>query len=165
MNRFIVRIMSSAAMLLIFSSAASAAVVKGKVKGIAGEAKLFTLTAAQEKVLFISWDNQTQWRGISNPSELKVDEALTVDFRVSGDSVVAAAVSRIKTPVPAGVKAMTLDMLVENLSGRDGSRPLVLVDTRPTELYDAGHIPGAISIPLPRLEKRTYRLLPEEKGR
>lgn len=163
MNGFIVRIMSSTALLLIFSGIASAEVVKGKVKGIAGEAKLFTLTIAQEKVLFISWDNQTKWRGISNPSELKVDEALSVDLRVSGDSVVAAGVSRFKTPLPAGIKVMTLDSLLENLGGKDGNRPFVLVDTRPTELYDAGHIPGAISVPLSRLEKRSYGLLPGEK--
>lgn len=164
MNRFIGRIMFSAALLLIFCGAAAAEVVKGTVKGIAAESRLFTLVIVPERLLLVSWDKLTQWQGISNSADLKVDEALTVEFRMRGDDVIASSVSRIRTPAPAGVRAITLDQLLENPGGRDGSRATVLVDTRSTELYDAGHIPGAISVPLARLEKRSFGLLPEEKG-
>ena len=36
--------------------------------------------------------------------------------------------------------------------------PLVVIDVRPTEEFDAGHLPGARSIPLDELEKRLREL-------
>jgi rhodanese-related sulfurtransferase len=43
---------------------------------------------------------------------------------------------------------------------RDGS--VTVLDVRPPEEYDAGHLPGAVSIPLTELERR-IRELPREK--
>lgn len=162
MNRF--QIMLTAALLLAVAETASAEVVKGMVKAFATESKLFSLLISQEKVLVISWDSKTAWKGINTPSDLKPDETLSVDLRQSGESFVASSVSRVKTPLPAGMKSVTLDKLTEYLSDREGSPKLILVDTRGVEPYEAGHIPGAVSIPLSRLEKRTYGLLPENKN-
>jgi rhodanese-related sulfurtransferase len=163
MNRFLLKITLSAALLLTTAGAASAEIVKGRVKAIAPESKLFSLIIDQEKVLLMSWDNKTAWKGISSSSELKLDEILSVDFNPVGASSVASSVSRIKTPLPAGIKVMSLDRLAENLTAKEGSHSFTLVDTRTLDRYDAGHIPGAISIPLSRIEKRTYGLLPEAK--
>ena len=45
------------------------------------------------------------------------------------------------------------------LTKRLGSgQPLVVVDVRPAEEYRAGHVPGALSIPLPELEGRLHEL-------
>lgn len=160
MTRFPGRIMLAVACLISLAGAASAETVKGKIKAIAAEVKLFSLTVSQEKVLLVSWDNKTVWKGIRSADDLKLDESLSVDVRANGDSTVAASVARVKTPLPAGIRVITLEFLTAGLDGKT----LTLVDTRAVELYDAGHIPGAVSLPLARLEKRTYGLLPESKS-
>jgi len=152
--------MLGVAVLVTLTGTASAEVIKGKVKAIADDAKLFSLIIDQERVLLIAWDNRTVWQGISSAAELKLDENLTVDVLSSGESLVASSVSRVKTPLSAGIRVITLDSLAEGLEGKE----LTLVDSRAAALYDAGHIPGAVSLPLSRLEKRTYGLLPANKS-
>lgn len=49
---------------------------------------------------------------------------------------------------------------LEELSRRLRRRDTVVIDVRPIEEYRAGHIPGAISLPLPELSRR-IRALPK----
>jgi rhodanese-related sulfurtransferase len=58
-----------------------------------------------------------------------------------------------------GLEPINAEELVARLNGGD---PLVVVDVRPAEEYAAAHIPGAISIPLPELERR-LRELPRDR--
>ena len=48
----------------------------------------------------------------------------------------------------------------DELIGRLGRNDVVLVDVRPSEEFDAGHIEGALSIPLDELEERLAELPP-----
>jgi len=163
MNRFTVKIMLSAAVLLALAGTASAEMIKGRIKAIAGELRLFSLIADQEKVLVIAWDDRTAWQGISNSADMKLDELLAVDFLQSKDFPRAASVSRVKTPLPAGIKLASHAQVAEALNSKESNSAVTLVDTRTVALYDAGHIPGALSLPLSRLEKRTSGLLPANK--
>jgi len=113
-------------------------------------------------VLLIVWDSRTAWNGISKPAGIGPDEALAVDIRQ--DQAVAASISRIKPPVPAGVSALSLDQLEESLKNPDKMRTVVLVDIRPPDFFDRAHIPGALSLPLSRLEKRAFGRLSENKA-
>jgi len=154
------KIMLALATLISLTGTASAETVKGRVKAVAAEIKFLSLNVSQEKVLLVSWDNKTVWQGIKGATELKLDEILSIDVSANGDSSVAASVARIETPLPAGSKVIPLGQLTAGLD----TKAITLVDTRAVELYDAGHIPGAVSLPLARLEKRTYGLLPEDKN-
>jgi rhodanese-related sulfurtransferase len=58
-----------------------------------------------------------------------------------------------------GLEPINAEELVARLNGGD---PLVVVDVRPAEEYAAAHIPGAVSIPLPELERR-LRELPRDR--
>jgi len=58
-----------------------------------------------------------------------------------------------------GLEPIDAQELVARLNGGD---PLVVVDVRPAEEYAAAHIPGAVSIPLPELERR-LRELPRDR--
>jgi rhodanese-related sulfurtransferase/biotin operon repressor len=53
------------------------------------------------------------------------------------------------------VEALTKDDLWKRLKRKD---KLVVLDVRPVEEYEAGHIPGAISIPVNELKKRIKEL-------
>jgi rhodanese-related sulfurtransferase len=50
----------------------------------------------------------------------------------------------------------------EELSALSGRAEIVLLDVRPYQEYQAGHLPGAVSIPLDELEGRLHEL-PQEK--
>ena len=54
----------------------------------------------------------------------------------------------------AEVEAISHDELLKRLRRND----VVLVDVRPTEEFDAGHIEGAVSIPLDELDERLAEL-------
>jgi len=54
----------------------------------------------------------------------------------------------------AEVEAITREELVKRLRGNE----VVLVDVRPAEEFDAGHIRGAVSIPLDELDERLSEL-------
>ncbi len=57
------------------------------------------------------------------------------------------------------LEPVTKEELLRRLeSGED----IVVLDVRPREEYEAGHIPGAVSIPLPELKRRLARL-PKDK--
>ncbi|MEX2134566.1 MAG: rhodanese-like domain-containing protein, partial [Acidimicrobiia bacterium] len=49
----------------------------------------------------------------------------------------------------------------EELLARTEEDSVLLLDVRPAEEYSAGHIPGAVSLPLGQLEERLVDLSPE----
>jgi rhodanese-related sulfurtransferase len=53
------------------------------------------------------------------------------------------------------IEELTKEELWERIQHRNN---LVVLDVRPQEEYDAGHLPGAISIPLDELKKRVKQL-------
>jgi rhodanese-related sulfurtransferase len=55
-----------------------------------------------------------------------------------------------------GIGELNKEELWQRINRKD---KLVVLDVRPREEYDAGHIPGAISIPLEELQKRNKELL------
>jgi rhodanese-related sulfurtransferase len=59
----------------------------------------------------------------------------------------------------ADVEAISRDELLERLRRND----VVLVDVRPAEEFDAGHIQGAVSIPLDELDERLTELPPDSE--
>jgi rhodanese-related sulfurtransferase len=58
----------------------------------------------------------------------------------------------------AGAEAVSLDELLH----RARRNEIVILDTRPTQEYRAGHIPGALSVPVDELKER-LRKLPKNK--
>ncbi len=42
--------------------------------------------------------------------------------------------------------------------------PMVLADARPEMRYDQGHLPSAVSIPVPLLKEKKAKVLPKDKN-
>ena len=89
------------------------------------------------------------------------------EFRVAhrGDCAVCGAAPTIteprdmpSTPVPEGIRRLTAAALQELLAR--GERPL-LVDVREDVEFDAGHLPGALHIPLGQLPQRLAEIDPQ----
>jgi len=97
-------------------------------------------------------------------------EGLYVTYRVADPSVgeLLLSVRRVAEARLAEVAKVTRAFLAENaqleevdeaaLRARVRKGEVTLLDVRPPEEYAAGHIPGALSIPLPDLAKRLARL-------
>lgn len=142
----------------------SATVVRGEVKQTAAEARLFTFQAKDGRILLVSWDKKTRFINLKGPAAIKPDDYLVVDFTLQGEQVVATAVAAPELLLPPGIKAASLAMIDRFIAGAEAGQNLALIDTRLPEQYKAGHIPGAISIPLTRIMKRTAGLLPPDRN-
>jgi rhodanese-related sulfurtransferase/DNA-binding transcriptional ArsR family regulator len=97
-------------------------------------------------------------------------EGLFVTYRLADPSVadLLLAVRRVAEARLAEVAKVTRDFLAENsqlepvdeaaLRTRVRKGEVTLLDVRPPEEFAAGHIPGAMSVPLPELAKQLARL-------
>jgi DNA-binding transcriptional ArsR family regulator len=91
-------------------------------------------------------------------------EGTKVFYRLSGDDVAALvsqmfAVAEAHRPDVRSARAAYLPddvrvMTREEVTAAAGSGEVVLLDVRPSEEFAAGHLPGAVSIPLPELAAR-----------
>jgi rhodanese-related sulfurtransferase/predicted transcriptional regulator len=97
-------------------------------------------------------------------------EGLHVYYRLTGDEVVAllSTLGRVGEAYVAEVERIVRRYLAQKddlepvsakeLLGRAQKGLVTILDVRPTEEYAAGHLPGAINIPIEELEKRLKEL-------
>lgn len=97
-------------------------------------------------------------------------EGLYVTYRLADPSVAELLLTtrRVAEARLAEVAKVTRDFLAENaqleqvdeaaLRARVRRGEVTLLDVRPPEEYAAGHIPGALSVPLPELARQLARL-------
>jgi rhodanese-related sulfurtransferase/DNA-binding transcriptional ArsR family regulator len=97
-------------------------------------------------------------------------EGLFVYYSVSGGGVIKllAALQEVAQHNVAEVTRLVHEYLdakdnlepvsVAELAGRMREGLVTVVDVRPTEEYAAGHLPGAINVPLSQMEERAARL-------
>ena len=97
-------------------------------------------------------------------------EGLFVTYRLADPSVAGLllGVRRVAEVRLAEVAKVTRDFLAENaqleevdeaaLRARVRKGEVTLLDVRPPEEYAAGHIPGALSVPLPELARQLAKL-------
>lgn len=157
-------IIAATAMMLVASAGiAPAAVIQGRVKAVAKDAGVLTLEIEKDKILFLNWNNRTVWKNVEN-LDLKFGDVLVVDYGNKGDQALAAAVSRLTSIMPAGIKAVSVEKIAASLDKIGAPPPFTLIDTRPVDRFDAAHLPGARSVPLQRIEKRSEGVLPEDRA-
>lgn len=99
-------------------------------------------------------------------------EGVRIHYRLAGDDVaqlfalLRKVAERHQAAVPAARDAYLGDdgaaeVTHEELRAREAAGDVVVLDVRPVEEYRAGHIPGAVSIPVEELADRIDEL-PEE---
>lgn len=103
-------------------------------------------------------------KNISDLKELKESLAVLVKVEKKGEELYAKElVAKPKFDVPENqlIRLEELKALVEKGPEKAG---YVLVDSRPPNLYQAGHIPTSINIPFPKMKEMLDRL-PKEKDK
>ncbi|MCI0469836.1 MAG: rhodanese-like domain-containing protein [Nitrospirae bacterium] len=138
--------------------------VKGQVAAVAKTIKTITLEHAGKKYQF-KYDEKTVFKNITVESvrDLQGQEAI-VDYKTVGADNIATLIKLALAELPAGVAEIKTAELAELVKKGDAGNYL-LVDTRPAPRYNAGHIPTAVGIPVPTLEKEGEKALIADKNK
>ena len=115
-----------------------------------------------KSVVVVKFDGSTQFKNAASSSDFIPDEVVAVDFAKVGTENRAKVISKVIAPPPPGVTRISAVVLRD--LGKKGGEKFLLVDSRPAGRYDAGHLPGAVSIPLDVLETGGEKLLPGDRA-
>jgi rhodanese-related sulfurtransferase len=138
--------------------------VQGSVRSLANKSKTVALDQAGQPTLIIRFDGKTSFQNVPSAKEILPGENVAVEYRHEGDDNLATRITRVIPKLPEGVGNLTLKECEGLIAAGDKGGGYLLVDARPASKYAAGHLPTAISIPLPVLEKEGAKLLPPKKG-
>ena len=133
-------------------------VLKGKVVGKSNKAKSISIKVGKgdkAKTMMVKFDDKT--KGIEHA---KKGHAAIITCEKRGKDLYAVVVKPKLAKMPKGVTEISAKELKALL---DKGEPLFLADARPVNRYNAGHIPGAVSVPVAELKKKKAALLPENK--
>lgn len=159
--RRIVAVPLTVSMILVWASALPAETIKGNVRQAADAERLFTLQSVDGKLLLLSWNEKTRFRNGTPRDAITPEQVVVVDFSRHKEQLVATTITVPSVTLPAGLQPVSVEEVASALD--TGDRQPFVVDTRQPEAFAAGHLPGARSIPLPRIVKRTAGLLPADK--
>jgi hypothetical protein len=138
---------------------AGPAIYEGEVTGVSQLAKTLSISVGKgdaAKVMMVKFDDQT--KGIKDAAK---GRAVKVAYEMRGTDAYATNVQLKLAKLPAGVTEIKTPELQQLI---DAKTAMFLVDSRPAARYNQSHLPGAVSIPVPMLEKKQAALLPKDKN-
>ncbi|MDX2494194.1 MAG: rhodanese-like domain-containing protein [Desulfuromusa sp.] len=135
-------------------------VYKGKVAGRSNKARTIFITVGAgdaADTIMVKFDETTEGLEFA-----KKGEAAIIDWEQRGDDKFATVVKPKLAKLPQGVAEIKVDELYKLAFDH---APMTLVDARPESLYAQGHLPGAINITVPLLNKKQAEVLPRDKDK
>ena len=128
--------------------------VSGQVQGVSRKAQTIQVQV-DDGMQMVKFDDQTQGMEFA-----KVGEAAIIEFEMVDGQRVARVIKPRLVKLPEGTSEATNEDVARLI---DSKASYYLVDSRPSRRYEEGHVPTAVSIPVPRLEKTGDALLPKDK--
>jgi hypothetical protein len=132
---------------------------KGPVVGRSNKAKTISITVGQggaAKTMMVRFDDQTE--GLEYA---KKGEAAIIRWEQRGDDKFATEIKPKLAKLPEGISEIKTEELFKMLQDHV---PMILADARPAMRYNQGHLPGAVSIPVPLLKEQKEAVLPNDKN-
>ena len=135
-------------------------IYEGEIASLSERAKSISIVVGKgdaAKVRMVKFDGKT--KGMA--SVVKGRAAKVFYEMRDGKDAYATEIQLKLAKLPEGIteiKTTELARLIED------SPALMLYDSRPKTRYDQGHLPGAISLPLPKLEEKQAAALPKDKN-
>ncbi len=132
---------------------------KGPVVGRSNKAKTISITVGQgdaAKTMMVRFDDQTE--GLEYAQK---GEAAIIRWEQRGDDRFATEIKPKLATLPEGVSEIRTEELFKMLQDHV---PMVLADARPVMRFNQGHLPGAVSIPVPLLKEQREAVLPNDKN-
>ena len=133
-------------------------VFKGPVVGRSNKAKTISITVGQgdaAKTMMVRFNDDTE--GLEYA---KKGEAAIIRWEQRGDDKFATEIKPKLATLPEGVYEIKTEELYKMLQDHV---PMILADARPAMRYNQGHLPGAVSIPVPMLKEQKESVLPKDK--
>ncbi|MEJ2134184.1 MAG: rhodanese-like domain-containing protein [Desulfofustis sp.] len=135
-------------------------VFKGPIVGRSNKAKTISITVGAgdaANTMMVKFDDNTEGLDFA-----KKGEAAIINWEQRGDDKFATVIKPKLAKLPEGVTEIKVDELYQLLQDQ---APMTLVDARPGLRYNQGHLPTAISIPVPLLKEKKAEVLPEDKDK
>ena len=133
-------------------------VLKGPIAGRSNKAQTISITVgkgAEAKTMMVRFDDSTEGLEFA-----KKGEAAIIRWEQRGDDKFATVIKPKLAKLPEGVTEIKTEELYKMLQDHV---PMVLADARPAMRYNQGHLPGAVSIPVPMLKEQKEAVLPKDK--
>jgi predicted sulfurtransferase len=133
-------------------------VFTGPVAGRSNKAKTISITVgkgAEAKTMMVRFDDDTEGLDYA-----KKGEAAIIRWEQRGEDKFATVIKPKLAKLPEGVTEIKTEELYKMLQDHV---PMVLADARPAMRYNQGHLPGAVSIPVPMLKEQKEAVLPKDK--
>ena len=137
--------------------------VGGSVRACANKSKTIAVDQAGKATQVFRFNDQTAFQNVPSAKEIIPGENVTIEYQHEGDDNLATRITRVIPKLPAGVAEMTLKEIEALLGPGAKKANYLLIDARPASQYAAGHLPTAVSIPLPALETKGAQLLPSNR--
>jgi hypothetical protein len=131
----------------------------GSIVGKSNKARTISIKTGGENgtTMMVKFDDNTQ--GVEFAEK---GEAAVIVWEQRGADKFATVVTPKLAKLPEGVTEIKVEEIQQLISNKT---PLTLVDARPESRYDQAHLPGAISIPVPKLKKMQAAVLPDDKDK
>jgi hypothetical protein len=114
-------------------------------------------------VWIIKYDENTKLTGADSLDTVKKGKEMSVVFSGDENNPLANVIS-IKKPFKLPEeKLISVEEMKKLVLAGPKQRGYLLVDSRPPDAYNSGHLPGAISLPYPKLKKMKDKALPADK--
>lgn len=133
-------------------------VYTGSIVGKSDKAKTISISVGQEgqsQTMMVKYDDNTTGLQFAEKGE-----AAVIAWEQRGEDTFATEIKPKLAKLPEGVTEIKVDEMYALVSA---NTPMTLVDARPESRFDQAHIPGSISIPVPKLKKIGEKALPADK--
>lgn len=133
-------------------------VLQGPVIGRSNKAKTISITVGKgdaAKTMMVRFDDNTE--GLEYAEK---GEAAIIRWEQRGEDKFATVIEPKLAKLPKGVSEIKTEELSKMIQDHV---PMLLADARPKMRYDQGHLPSAVSIPVPMLKEQKEAVLPKDK--
>ncbi len=137
--------------------------VKGQVKAVSNKAKTLSVDVKEKGVFLFKFNGDTKFINFTKTNEINYPTAVVVKYKTEGPDKMAISIKKALVSLPKGVTEIKTDEVAALVEKGPDAGNYLLVDARPATVASAGHIPTAVSIPVPVLAKKGAELLPEDK--
>lgn len=132
----------------------------GRILGKSNKAKSISIETGKEgetRTMMVKFDDKTT--GLEYAAN---GEAAIVVWEMRGDDKYATAIKPKLAKLPEGVAEIKVADVKDLI---DSKADFMLIDSRPEKRFGQSHLPGAVSIPVEKMESGATDMLPKEKDK
>lgn len=132
----------------------------GKILGKSNKAKSISIETGKEgatKNIMVKFDDKTT--GLEHAA---TGEAAIIAWEMRGSDKYATTIKPKLAKLPEGVAEIKVDEVKDLV---ESQADFLLIDSRPEKRFGQSHLPGAVSIPVEKMETGVADLLPKEKDK